>query len=180
MKIYTKKGDGGETGLFDGTRVPKSDARIDAYGDVDETNSAIGAARAFLEDSKVGAFLQGVQSDLFAIGAQLADPKYDAAKRKEKTRITDGRIAEMERLIDELEETLTPLKNFILPAGTKGAALLHLARTVCRRAERNVVRISKAVKIPAIVIRYLNRLSDLLFVMARAENRQGGEQQIDW
>lgn len=180
MKIYTKKGDAGQTGLFDGTRVPKSDPRIDAYGDVDETNSAIGAARAFIEDKGIAAFLQGVQSDLFAAGAQLADPKYDAAKRKSKTRITEERIVELETFIDRLEEGLAPLKNFILPSGSKGASLLHLARTVCRRAERNVVRISASAKIPPIVVKYLNRLSDLLFVMARAENRRAGEEQADW
>ena len=117
VKIYTKKGDAGQTGLFDGTRVAKSDARIDAYGEVDETNSAIGAARAFLEDEAIDAFLRGIQSDLFAVGAQLADPKYDEAKRKQKTRITEERIVELERFIDRLEEKLPPLKNFILPAG---------------------------------------------------------------
>jgi cob(I)alamin adenosyltransferase len=180
MKIYTKKGDAGQTGLFDGTRVPKSDPRIDAYGDVDETNSAIGAARAFVEDPAIGDFLRGIQSDLFAVGAQLADPKYDAAKRKAKTRITEARVQEFERFIDGLEAKLPPLKNFILPAGNKGGAVLHLARCVCRRAERRVVALAAAVKVAPIVVKYLNRLSDLLFVMARAENQRTGEQQVDW
>jgi len=180
VKIYTKKGDAGQTGLFDGTRVAKSDARIDAYGEVDETNSAIGAARAFLEDEAIDAFLRGIQSDLFAVGAQLADPKYDEAKRKQKTRITEERIVELERFIDRLEEKLPPLKNFILPAGGKGGALLHLARCVCRRAERKAVAISATTEISPVVIKYLNRLSDLLFVAARAENQKTGEQQIDW
>ncbi len=179
-RIYTKTGDAGQTGLFDGSRVPKSDARIDAYGDVDETNSAIGAARAFIEHAGINTFLQGIQSDLFAVGAQLADPKYDEKKRKQKTRITEERIAEFEAFIDNLEATLPPLKNFILPAGNRGGALLHLARCVCRRAERKAVALAASVKISPLVVKYLNRLSDLLFVMARAENQRTGEQQIDW
>ncbi len=175
-KIYTKRGDAGRTSLFDGTDVLKSEPRVDAYGDVDELNAALGAARAFLEDKEVDAAILGVQKDLFAVGAQLADPKYDPAKRKEKTKITEERIVEFERMIDRWEEKLPPLKNFILPAGAKGGALLHLARTVCRRAERKMVALPAA----PLLIKYMNRLSDLLFVMARVENLRGGEQQVDW
>lgn len=179
-RIYTKRGDAGRTSLFDGTDVPKSEPRVDAYGDVDELNATLGAARAFTEDKEIDAALLAIQKDLFAVGAQLADPKYDPAKRKEKTLITEERIVEFERLIDRLEEGLPPLRNFIVPAGAKGAALLHLARTVCRRAERKIVALAGHVAVSPLVIKYMNRLSDLLFVMARAENKRGGEQQIDW
>jgi cob(I)alamin adenosyltransferase len=133
-----------------------------------------------VEEVAIGDFLRGVQSDLFAVGAQLADPKYDASKRKQKTRLTEERIVELERFIDGLEAKLPRLKNFILPAGGKGGALLHLARCVCRRAERRVVALEASAKISPIVVKYLNRLSDLLFVAARAENQKAGEQQIDW
>ncbi len=180
MKIYTKKGDAGRTGLFDGTEVPKSDPRVDAYGDVDELNAAIGAARAFLEDRTIDPVLAAIQSDLFAVGAQLADPKYDPARRKQKTRITAGRVRELEKEIDAREATLRPLKNFILPAGSRGAALLHLARTVARRAERRVVGLSATVKLDPVLLVYLNRLSDLLFVLARSENAGHGDQEADW
>jgi len=180
VKIYTRKGDGGETGLFDGTRVPKSDPRVDAYGDVDELNSVLGAARAFAQEGEVKALLEGIQKDLLAVGAQLADPKYDPARRKEKTRISEERITEFERMMDRCETDLPPLKGFILPCGTAGGAFLHLARTVCRRAERKVVGVSRNVPIPPIAVKYLNRLSDLLFVLARVENKRGGEEQVDW
>ena len=180
MKIYTKKGDDGSTGLFDGTRVRKDDARVDAYGDVDELNAAIGAARAFLQDKSLDPVLAGIQSDLFSVGAQLADPKYDPKKRKPKTLITDAKIEAFEKLIDGWEATLRPLKNFILPAGTKGGAMLHLARCVGRRAERKVVALAASTKIPPIVVVYLNRLSDLLFVMARVENKGSKDEEVDW
>src|SRR5688572_20189623 len=180
MKIYTEKGDDGSTGLFDGTRVRKDDARVDAYGDVDELNAAIGAARAFLKDKSLDPVLAGIQSDLFSVGAQLADPKYDPKKRKPKTLITDAKIEAFEKLIDGWEATLRPLKNFILPSGTRGGAMLHLARCVSRRAERKIVALTSTTKIPPIVIVYMNRLSDLLFVMARVENKAGREEEVDW
>lgn len=180
MKIYTKKGDAGRTALFDGTPVPKSDPRVDAYGDVDELNASLGAARAFLDEQSLDGLLAGIQSDLFAVGAQLADPKYDPAKRKAKTRITEERILEFEKTIDRMEESLKPLRNFILPAGSRGAAMLHLARTVCRRAERKIVALSASVALPPILVKYMNRLSDLLFVMARFENSRHGDQEADW
>jgi cob(I)alamin adenosyltransferase len=179
-KIYTRKGDDGTTGLFDGTRVPKDHLRCAAYGDVDELSAAIGTARAFLGDKEVDAALFGIQKDLMAIGAQLANPKYDPAKAKEKTKITEEKVAAFERLMDRYEGELSPLKGFILRCGTKGASLLHLACTVCRRAERNVVTLSRQVAVPPLVVKYVNRLSDLLFVLARVENKRGGEVQIDW
>ena len=180
MKIYTKKGDAGQTGLFDGTIVSKSDARVDAYGDVDELNAAIGAARAFCEDSDVDRALMAIQNDLFAIGAQLADPKYDPKKRKAKTLITEEKIVAFEALMDGWESKVKPLKNFILPAGSKGGAMLHLARCVCRRAERKIVALSSSVKFSPLVVKYMNRLSDLLFTMARVENHKHGDQEMDW
>jgi cob(I)alamin adenosyltransferase len=179
-KIYTKTGDDGTTGLFDGTRVSKDHIRCEAYGDVDELNAVLGAAAAFAEDKDVDAALLGIQKDLMAVGAQLADPKFGTRKAKEKTQITDERIAAFEAMIDRHQADLPPLKGFILRRGTKGAAFLHLACTVCRRAERRVVALSRQVSVPPVVVKYMNRLSDLLFVLARVENRRGGEQQIPW
>jgi len=180
VKIYTRKGDDGTTGLFDGTRVGKDHARCEAYGDVDELHAAIGVARAFVEDREVDAALLAIQKDLMAVGAQLADPKHGKRKIKEKTVITEEKIAAFEALMDRYEGELPPLKGFILRCGTKGAAFLHLACTVCRRAERRIVSLSRGVSVPPIVVKYVNRLSDLLFVLARVENRRGGELQVDW
>lgn len=180
VKIYTKKGDDGSTGLFDGTRVGKDDERVDAYGEVDELNAVIGAARAFITDLEVDGVLLPIQADLFAVGAQLADPKYGTRKTKEKTKVNEEKIAGFEKVMDRYETELPPLKGFILPCGTKGAALLHMARTVCRRAERKIVALARKVKIDPLVVKYMNRLSDLLFVLARVENLRGGEQQIPW
>ena len=179
-KIYTRKGDDGTTGLFDGTRVGKDDVRVDATGDVDETNAAIGAARAFVQDKDLDALLMSIQSDLFAVGAQLADPKYATRKAKAKTQISGEKITSFEKVMDRYEGELPPLKGFILPCGTPSAALLHLARTVSRRAERKIVALARKVKFDPLVVKYMNRLSDLLFVLARVENLRGGEQQIDW
>lgn len=179
-KIYTKTGDAGQTGFADGSRVAKSDLRIDAYGDVDETNSAIGVARTFVEHVEIRNFLAAIQADLFAVGAQLADPKYDEKARKEKTRISEARLLEYEKFIDKLESNLPPLRTFILPGGNKGGASLHLARCICRRAERKCVALTSWAKVSPLIIKFLNRLSDLLFVMARSENQRTGEQQIEW
>jgi len=179
-KIYTKKGDDGSTGLFDGTRVSKDHIRCEAYGEVDELSAALGVARAFAEDPEIGATLLGIQKDLLAIGAQLADPKYDTRKVKPKTVVTAEKVEAFERMMDRYDAELPPLKGFILRCGTKGAAFLHLACTICRRAERRIVLLSHQVSVPPIVIQYINRLSDLLFVLARVENKRGGEEQIDW
>jgi cob(I)alamin adenosyltransferase len=179
-RIYTRKGDDGSTGLFDGTRVPKDHLRCRAYGDVDELSAALGTARAFAEDAEIRDFLQGIQRDLLALGAQLADPGYGTRAAKPKTQVGPERIAEFERRMDRHDAELPPLKGFILRSGTKGAALLHLACTVCRRAERSIVELARAEQVPAIVIEYVNRLSDLLFTLARVENLRGGEEQIPW
>ena len=178
MKIYTKTGDSGETSLFDNTRVSKGDARVDAYGEVDELNAALGAARAAGLDRDLSGALEEIQKELFAIGAKLADPSKRISARITKADVVDTQTTRLETTIDRLEEELPPLRRFILPGGSPAGALLHLARTVCRRAERRVVALTEPVD-PAIVV-YLNRLSDLLFVMARAANHRSGVTEIEW
>jgi cob(I)alamin adenosyltransferase len=178
VKIYTRTGDTGVTSLFDGTRVGKDDARVDAYGEVDELNAWLGLARASGLDADLDAELVHLQRDLFALGAQLADPADKIADRVVKASLGDDDVARLERLIDRLEADLAPLRRFILAGGTPAGAALHVARTVCRRAERRIV----ALQPPAdpILLRYVNRLSDLLFVLARAVNRRGGAAETEW
>lgn len=180
MKIYTKTGDAGETSLFDGTRVSKDDARVAAYGDVDELQASIGVAQAAggLADD-LSLLITSLQRDLFALGAQLADPRHKIAARVTKASVSDERIAELERWIDALEAELPPLRHFILAGGTPAGAALHLARTVCRRAERNVIGLGAEATDP-VIRTYLNRLSDLLFVMARAANYRAGAPETKW
>ncbi len=173
MTIYTKTGDGGETSLLGGTRVPKDHLRVAAYGDVDETNAALGLARAHAQD-ELDALLVSIQKQLFAIGAQLADPGHDVASQRAKAAVTDAQVRSLEAAIDVRDATLPPLRAFVLPGGTPTAALLHQARTVCRRAERSVVTLAREAEIDPLIVVYLNRLSDLLFVLARVENRQAG------
>ena len=181
MKIYTKTGDKGETGLFGGGRVPKDDPRVEAYGDVDELNAVIGMARAVELMSRIDEVLVPVQRDLFAIGALLATPDREKmAQHLQKARIDEHRIAELEQAIDDAESELEPLRAFILPGGTPKAAALHVARTVCRRAERNVVRLQHAVELPELAVIYLNRLSDLLFTLARLANKRAGAGEVTW
>lgn len=176
MKIYTKTGDEGETGLFGGGRVPKDDPRVQAYGDVDETNAAIGFAAALEPSQFEGDALQAIQRDLFTVGAELATP--NPAKRRGA--ISADRVGALEQLIDRYEASLPPLKNFILPGGDPKAAAFHLARTTCRRAERAVVTLSRDQQVNPLIIHYLNRLSDLLFMLARACNKQAGRPDIEW
>jgi len=178
-RIYTRTGDQGDTGLFDGTRVSKADPRVDAYGDVDELNAWLGFARASGADAPISASLVRIQRDLFALGAMLADPAHRIATRVEKAALTDARVSELEREIDELETALPPLRRFILAGGSPAGAALHVARTVCRRAERRVVGLG-AESVDPIVVTYLNRLSDLLFVMARATNARAGVTEVEW
>ena len=178
MRIYTKTGDAGETGLFDGTRVSKADPRVDAYGEVDELNAWLGVARAHgVSSSEISELLVEIQHDLFALGAQLADPRHKIAARVEKATLGDDRVTRLEQAIDRLEVTLPALRHFILAGGSPGGSMLHLARTVCRRAERRGVALDG---VDTIVIKYLNRLSDLLFVMARAVNSRAGVAEIEW
>jgi cob(I)alamin adenosyltransferase len=179
VKIYTKTGDSGETSLFDNTRVSKAHDRVDAYGEVDEVNACLGAARAHLTEADLTAELARIQQDLFALGAELADPAKRIAERVAKAHIRTEDAERLEATIDRLEGELPALRRFILPGGSPGGALLHLARTVCRRAERRVVGLGPGAVDPLIVI-YLNRLSDLLFVMARAANHRAGMPETEW
>jgi cob(I)alamin adenosyltransferase len=180
MKIYTKTGDKGETGLIGGTRVSKSALRVEAYGEVDELNAFLGYARAKVTDESIKEQLSVIQRDLFAIGAQLADPRGQIEKKAEKAGVDDARVKELEAIIDRYDATLPPLRSFILPGGAEAGAILHLARGVCRRAERRVVALSKEAPLPPVLIAYINRLSDLLFTMARAANRKAGVEEIPW
>jgi cob(I)alamin adenosyltransferase len=174
-RIYTRTGDDGSTALGSGERRPKFDLRIAAYGTVDETNAAIGIARLHLgAEPEVDAILARVQNDLFDLGADLAVPEQSAGDRQ-RLRVVDSQVERLEGDIDKLNAELSPLKSFVLPGGAPAAAHLHLARTVCRRAERHVVELAsrkdEQVSVPA--VRYLNRLSDLLFVAARYVNGRG-------
>lgn len=181
MKIYTKTGDAGDTGLFGGGRVPKSHPRVEAYGDVDELNATIGVARAAGDDPQIDALLLRVQQDLFAIGALLATPDRERMRMHlDKAKIDQERIAELERAIDTADTELAPLRAFILPGGSPKAAALHVARTVCRRAERRVVDIAEEMEIPTLVIVYLNRLSDVLFTLARLANKRTSTDETTW
>jgi len=181
MKIYTKTGDAGDTGLFGGGRVPKNHPRVEAYGDVDELNAAIGMARAIEQMPRIDEVLVPVQRDLFAIGALLATPDRERMRQHlEKARIDDARIAEMERSIDDGTAELDPLRAFILPGGAPKSAALHVARTICRRAERRVVELQEHTEIPPLVVIYLNRLSDLLFTLARVANKRAGAGEVTW
>jgi cob(I)alamin adenosyltransferase len=181
LKIYTRTGDAGETGLFGGGRVAKDHARVDAYGDVDELNAFLGMARSVEPLPRVDDIIVPVQHDLFAIGALLATPNREKMREHlTKARIGDERIAGLERAIDDCDAELEPLKAFILPGGTQKAAALHVSRTVCRRAERRVVSLSHGEDIPGIVVTYLNRLSDLLFVLARVANKRADSGELTW
>ncbi len=181
MKIYTKTGDTGETGLLGGGRVRKDHGRVAAYGDVDETNAAIGVARSVEPQNFETALLESIQRDLFAIGGQLAAPDpAKVAKALAKAAIDGARVAVLERAIDAAETALPPLQSFVLPGGSAKAAALHLARTVCRRAERSVVALSHSDTIQPVIIQYLNRLSDLLFTLARRANAQAGQGDVAW
>ena len=175
-RIYTRAGDDGTTGLATGERRVKHDLRIDAFGTVDETNACIGLARLHTRhDDDLDAMLGRIQNDLFDLGADLATPERDKPLPYEPLRVTDAQVERLEREIDQLNEDLAPLRSFVLPGGTEAAAHLHLARTVCRRAERLVVALNERPdeSVSPAAIKYLNRLSDFLFVAARASNDRG-------
>ena len=178
LKIYTRTGDTGETSLFDGTRVVKNDARVDAYGEVDELNACLGLACASGLDKEIEAEIVRLQRDLFALGAQLADPGDTLAPRVTKAIIADADVERLEQWIDRFDGEVPPLRRFILPGGAPEAATLHLARTVCRRAERRMVGLQPP--IDPVLVRYINRLSDLLFAMARYENHRLGVAETEW
>ena len=170
MKIYTKFGDTGETALFGGTRIPKDALQIEAIGTVDELNAYIGYAKTQIQDSDLSELMDRIQNHLFALGADLATPA--SHTKSNEMRISDEFTTEMETEIDRLSEELQPLTNFILPGGGTGGAVLHVARAVCRRGERCVVRLTQETDINPEIIRCLNRLSDLLFVLARVVNQR--------
>ncbi len=176
MALYTKKGDEGDTFLCDGSKTSKADARVSAYGDVDETNAAIGIATSVCDDARLLDTLGRIQSDLFRLGNELAMPNGSRAVAP----IDAQRIAQLEEWIDEAEAETSALTNFILPGGSPTAAALHLARTVCRRAERNVVALAKGQDISPNVLVYLNRLSDLLFALSRLANHRAGIADVVW
>lgn len=180
MKIYTRTGDSGETGLVDGSRVSKDDLRVAAYGDVDELNAVLGMARAHGPDPALDALLLGIQRDLFALGAQLADPSEKVAARKSKAAVAPERIEELEAAIDRHEATLPALRAFVLPGGAPLGAILHLGRTVCRRAERTIVSLHREHRVDPLIEIYVNRLSDLLFVLARHVNQAAGQAEDTW
>jgi cob(I)alamin adenosyltransferase len=182
VKIYTRTGDAGETGLFDGTRVSKADARVAAYGDIDELNAWLGLVRATLPGSgdrepRLGDMIEHLQRDLFALGSRLADPSHRIADRVTKAAITADDITRIETWIDTLETELPPLRRFILPGGAEAGATLHVARTVCRRAERAMVALGG---LEPELLTFINRVSDLLFVMARAANHRQGRPEAEW
>lgn len=178
MKIYTRTGDDGTTGLLGSNRVRKHDARVEAYGSVDELNAALGVAGAHDTEGWFRELLADVQSALFQVGAELATT--DSSMLEKLSRVADDDIDGLERHIDRLEQDLTPLARFILPSGTSLAAHFHLARTVCRRAERRVTALAEHDSVEPRVVRYLNRLADLLFVMARWSNARAGVSETTW
>ncbi len=179
MKIYTKTGDAGETGLFGGARVSKASLRVEAYGEVDELNSTVGWARVAVSDPDLDALLNQIQNDLFEVGAELGS----TAERKQKSampQIDEPQVEALERAIDEYEKAPAPLTSFVLPGGSEGAARFHVARCVCRRAERSLVSLGSQETIRGEIFRYVNRLSDLLFVLARFANHSAGVEDIPW
>jgi cob(I)alamin adenosyltransferase len=171
-KIYTRTGDNGTTGLGDGSRINKDSLRVEAMGDVDELNSMIGLMMTEVVPAFLSNILTQIQHDLFNVGGEICIPNYVILKQ--------SRINELENTIDELNSQLTPLKEFILPGGTKAAAYCHLARTICRRAERKLVELHRNEKVTDISLQYLNRLSDLLFVMCRVINKETGVSDVLW
>lgn len=181
MKIYTRTGDAGETALFGGGRVKKAHPRVRAYGTVDELNSFLGLALCRMEAGPFRDRLAEVQRDLFSLGAVLATPPPAGSRRRPATPdLPVGRVTEMEQWIDEADTELEPLRHFILPGGTEAAAALHVARTVCRRAEREVVELGHDEPLESDIVTYLNRLSDLLFAVARLANRRAGVSDVVW
>jgi cob(I)alamin adenosyltransferase len=180
MKIYTKTGDKGETGLFGGERVSKDSLRISAYGTIDELNSFIGYAITEIKDESIKGNLSKIQNYLFTVGSDLATPDTDKNAKLKIQRTPESFYKEIEKMIDNYDAQLEELRNFILPGGSKGAALLHICRTVCRRAEREVVALKNSVTIGENIIIFLNRLSDLFFVLSRFENKVSNHPDTIW
>jgi cob(I)alamin adenosyltransferase len=180
-RIYTRTGDAGETGLFGGGRVPKADARVEAYGAVDELNACLGWAMAVCDDAQIRERLAAVQPELFVVGAHLATPPARPGRRTPKLPpLREEWIGRMEGWMDEADDALPELRAFIMPGGSPAGAALHLARTVCRRAERRVVALAAEAEVDPFLIVYLNRLSDLLFTMARLASHRAGVREREW
>jgi cob(I)alamin adenosyltransferase len=180
-RIYTKTGDAGDTALFGGRRVPKNDPRVGAYGAVDELNAVLGVARAAGPPESVAPVLEQLQHYLFDLGSELATPPEAAmAATAHASRVTPAWVEALEREIDRFDDVLPPLRAFILPGGTPAAAALHLARTVARRAEREVVTLAARDPVNPELLKFMNRLSDLLFVLARAANHAAGRPDVEW
>ena len=179
MTLYTRTGDTGETGLFDGTRVSKADPRVDACGEVDELNAHLGVALATGVDADLVEILAQLQRNLFALGARLADPGGRIAERVTKIELGDADVQRLEQWIDRLDGKLPPLRRFILASGSPAGATLHLARTICRRLERRIVALGTDAVAPALLT-YVNRLSDLLFALARTVNSRQGVPEVEW
>ncbi len=180
MKIYTKTGDKGETSLFGGERVWKNNLRIECYGTVDELNAILGIALTEIKNKEIIDVLNKIQNELFVVGSDLATPKKETGNQPNVPRISKEHIERLEKQIDSFDSRLPELRNFILPGGSKGASTLHLGRTVCRRAERLVVHLVNEEKISEEIVVYLNRLSDLLFVLSRFENFTSKIEDICW
>ncbi|MCH7488363.1 MAG: cob(I)yrinic acid a,c-diamide adenosyltransferase [Chloroflexi bacterium] len=181
-KLYTRTGDGGETGLFGGRRVQKDDLRVMAYGTIDELNAALGLAISFIRQRTVIARLHTIQNELFNIGAELASDQPVRRGKKQSTMIQleASKTAWLEELIDDYDARVPPLRTFVLPSGTSAASALHLARTVCRRAEREVVTLAQRESVNPAILAYLNRLCDLLFVLARYLNKAARRRELLW
>jgi cob(I)alamin adenosyltransferase len=180
IKIYTKKGDRGKTSLIFGGKVSKDNPRVNAYGTVDELNASLGVAVSFIKDSTVRKILQSIQNELFNIGAELASSGNLKNKTGDYYQLSKSKVENLEKTIDSLDRKLPPLKTFVIPTGKSNVSLLHQARTVCRRTEREVVTLSRKEKVNPNILAYLNRLSDLLFVLARFLNKKSGGKEIFW
>jgi len=180
VKIYTKRGDAGETDLLGGGRVGKDDRRVEAYGEVDELNACLGVCAAASPHADVGELMRAIQAVLFSLGAYLASPDDARRERAAIPGVEPSHVEALEKRIDACEAELAPLRRFILPGGTTAAAAFHVARTVCRRAERRAVALHRAEPLAPEALRYLNRLSDLCFVLARVENRRAGVPDLEW
>jgi cob(I)alamin adenosyltransferase len=180
VKIYTRTGDAGETGLRGGVRVRKNVLRVEAYGTVDELSAALGMVCAALPGPDLTGLLRSIQQDLFVLGAQLADARCAEAQATERAAVPETRVAELEREIDQAQENLPPLRSFVFPGGCEVGARLHLARTICRRAERRLAALAEAEPVAPVVLAYVNRLSDLLFVLARLANHRARVQELMW
>lgn len=179
FRIYTRTGDKGQTGLFGGGRVRKDDPRVEAYGEVDELNACLGVAASAIEDAGIRGWIEAIQDELFVLGSELATPEPEKVKKQVEP-LGEAQIQAMERIIDEVDPEVPPLRQFVLPGGHPGAAHLHVARTVCRRVERTLIGLGDHVPVRPELVAYLNRLSDLLFMLARLQNHRSGTTEPVW